>query len=260
MSSISLKSVSKAFRGPDGRTLPVLDRISFEAGEGSFSAILGPSGCGKSTLLNLIAGLDEPTSGSIDLGRNPNRPAPRPRIGFVFQRPRLLAWRRVRDNVALPIERETGRKDAAERVRRYLELVGLTGYENYYPAQLSGGMQQRVAIARALSIEPDILLMDEPFSGLDEMTARKMRQELVRIWTETGKTVLFVTHSIGEAVFLSQQILMVGARPATVYRRARIDLAYPREYGNPAMFEIETRLTREFLEMESNDRNHSRRG
>src|SRR5206468_11177624 len=124
------------------------------------------------------------------------------------------------------------------------------GYEDYYPRQLSGGMQQRVAIARALSIDPDILLMDEPFSGLDEITARKLRQELLRIWQETGKTILFVTHSISESVFLSQQILIVSQKPATIFKRVAIDLPYPRQYGDIRLFEKETALTRDFLDME----------
>ncbi len=252
MSSISLQNVSKEFKRPDGSKLHVLDGISFEAAEGSFNSVLGPSGCGKSTILNLIAGLERPTSGSIAVNGRPlegEGEGERPRIGFVFQRPRLLDWRRVNDNVLLPLEKRSSRRENVETVRHYLDLVGLKGYEDYYPAQLSGGMQQRVAIARALAIEPEILLMDEPFSGLDEMTARNMRQELLRIWHETGKTVIFVTHSIGEAVFLSQQILMVSSKPARLGKAAGIDLAYPREYGDSAMFEIETRLTREFLEM-----------
>ncbi len=248
MSSISLTGVSKTFPRPDGTPLDVLDGVSFDAPDGSFSAILGPSGCGKSTILALIAGLDQPTSGSIRVGGRPLSGAA-PRIGLVFQRPRLLQWRRVSENVTLPLERECGREERQDRARRYLDLVGLDGYADYYPAQLSGGMQQRAAIARALAIEPDILLMDEPFSGLDEMTARKMRQELIRIWRETGKTIVFVTHSIGEAVFLSEQVLMIGHKPAAVRKRAAIDLDYPREYGDPAMFEIETGLTREFLAM-----------
>jgi NitT/TauT family transport system ATP-binding protein len=252
MSSITLNGVSKEFRRPDGTTLHVLDRVSFEAREGSFSSVVGPSGCGKSTILSLIAGLDRPTSGDILVGGEPLERAI-PRIGFVFQRPRLLQWRRVGNNVLLPLEKESGREDKVARVGRYLKLVGLEGYEDYYPAQLSGGMQQRVAIARALAIEPDILLMDEPFSGLDEITARKMREELLRIWKETGKTVVFVTHSIGEAVFLSEQVLMISPKPATVEKAATINLPYPRRYGDPAMFEIETRLMREFLEMGTDD-------
>jgi NitT/TauT family transport system ATP-binding protein len=252
MGSIKLINVSKNFNRPDGATLEVLDRVSFEAGQGSFSSILGPSGCGKSTILSLIAGLEQQSSGTISVdGREVGKgQAGGPRMGFVFQRPRLLEWRTVTENVFLPLERtSTDRAAMIASAEKYLNLVGLEGYEAYYPAQLSGGMQQRVAIARALVIEPEILLMDEPFSGLDEMTARSMREELLRIWQETGKTILFVTHSIGEAVFLSQQILMVGRKPASIQNRATIDLPYPRKYGDLAMFELETRLTQDFLAM-----------
>src|SRR6266704_921436 len=193
---IILKEVSKDYLLPGGQRLRVLDKISFELGDKTFNSVLGPSGCGKSTILNLIAGLDNHSSGQISIDGN--------RIGFVFQQPRLLNWRTVADNVILPLEQYDFEKNAMRHIgQKYLALVGLTGYEGYYPLQLSGGMQQRVAIARALSIDPDILLMDEPFSGLDEITARKLRQELIRIWQETGKTILFVTHSISESVFLS---------------------------------------------------------
>ena len=243
MSAITLHKISKDFALPNGGRLRVLDRISFEIAQGTFHSILGPSGCGKSTILNLIAGLDQHTSGRIDIDGNP-------RIGFVFQQPRLLNWRTVRENVELPLESSS--MSATERralALKYLRLVGLAGFEEYYPLKLSGGMQQRAAIARALAIEPDILLMDEPFSGLDEWTARKMREELIRIWQQTGKTIVFVTHSIGEAVFLSQQILIVSPKPATVFKNVRIDLPYPRDYSDVALFEIETGLTRDFLTM-----------
>ena len=157
------------------------------------------------------------------------------------------------ENVALPLEQQNFDKNAkSDLAYKYLRLVGLNGYENYYPLQLSGGMQQRVAIARALAIDPDILLMDEPFSGLDELTARKLRHELIRIWQETGKTILFVTHSISESAFLSQQVLIVSHKPATIFKHISIDLPYPRQYGDLQLFEIETNLTRDFLGMDSN--------
>jgi len=241
---IALKEVRKEYLQPNGERLRVLENITFEIAEGMFSSLLGPSGCGKSTILNLIAKLDRHTSGDISVNGN--------KIGFVFQQPRLLNWRTVTDNVALPLERDSSdKRGRRELAVKYLGLVGLSGFENYYPLQLSGGMQQRVAIARALVIDPDILLMDEPFSGLDEFTARKLRQELIRIWRETGKTIVFVTHSISEAVFLSEQILIVSQKPATIFKRVTVDVPYPREYGDLRLFEIETSLTRDFLEMNS---------
>jgi ABC-type nitrate/sulfonate/bicarbonate transport system ATPase subunit len=251
VSTIRLEGVSKEFRLPGGESLLVLDNVSFEVAHQAFSSILGPSGCGKSTILNLIAGVDRHTSGQISIsGTTKDRGTDGPRIGFVFQQPRLLNWRTVVENVELPIEQEiTDKKTRRDVAHKYLAIVGLSGYENYYPLQLSGGMQQRAAIARALVIEPDILLMDEPFSGLDEITARKMRGELTRIWQETGKTILFVTHSIAESVFLSQQILIVSRKPATIFKQLAIDIPYPRQYGDARLFEIETSLTREFLGM-----------
>jgi ABC-type nitrate/sulfonate/bicarbonate transport system ATPase subunit len=236
--AITLANVTKEFSLPGGERLRVLENVSFDAPDRSFTSILGPSGCGKSTILNLIAKLDNHSSGTISVGGS--------RIGFVFQQPRLLNWRTVEENVNLPLEGQQFERNLA---KKHLALVGLAGYENYYPLQLSGGMQQRVAIARALAIDPDVLLMDEPFSGLDEITARKLRQELIRIWQETGKTILFVTHSISEAVFLSQQILIVSAKPATIFKRIAIDLPYPRQYGDIRLFELETQLTRDFLGM-----------
>ncbi len=241
---IALKEVRKEYLQPNGERLRVLENITFEIAKGMFSSLLGPSGCGKSTILNLIAKLDRHTSGDISVNGD--------KIGFVFQQPRLLNWRTVTDNVALPLERDSSdKRGRRELAVKYLGLVGLSGFENYYPLQLSGGMQQRVAIARALVIDPDILLMDEPFSGLDEFTARKLRQELIRIWRETGKTIVFVTHSISEAVFLSEQILIVSQKPATIFKRVTVDVPYPREYGDLRLFEIETSLTRDFLEMNS---------
>jgi NitT/TauT family transport system ATP-binding protein len=240
--AIKLTNVAKEHTLPRGERLRVLEDISFEAGDQSFTSILGPSGCGKSTILNLIAGLDRHSSGHISIDGD--------RIGFVFQQPRLLNWRTVAQNVILPLEQHQFEKGAMRALaEKYIALVGLSGYEDYFPLQLSGGMQQRVAIARALVIDPGILLMDEPFSGLDEITARKLRQELIRIWQETGKTILFVTHSISESVFLSQRILIVSAKPARIFKRITVDLPYPREYGDMRLFEIETQLTKDFLGM-----------
>jgi len=241
--AIRLTNVAKEHVLANGERLRVLEDISCDIVDHSFTSILGPSGCGKSTILNLIAGLDNHSSGEISTdGTN---------VGFVFQQPRLLNWRTVVENVILPLEQQKFTNEAMRSIaRKYLALVGLTGYEDYYPLQLSGGMQQRVSIARAFAIDPDILLMDEPFSGLDEITARKLRQELLRIWQQTGKTILFVTHSISESVFLSQQILILSAKPARIFKRVTIDLPYPREYGDVRLFEIEKQLTEDFLGMD----------
>src|SRR5262245_29549308 len=244
--AITLTNVTKEFSLPNGQRLRVLENVSFEAPDRSFTSILGPSGCGKSTILNLIAHLDNHSSGTISVGGD--------RVGFVFQQPRLLNWRTVADNVTLPLEgRNLDSKALLTLDEKYLALVGLGGYKSYHPLQLSGGMQQRVAIARALAIDPDVLLMDEPFSGLDEITARKLRQQLTRIWRETGKTILFVTHNISEAVLLSQQILIVSAKPATIFKRVSVNLPYPREYGDLKLFELEKNLMKDFLGLDGGE-------
>ena len=173
------------------------------------------------------------------------------KIGVVFQQPRLLNWRTVRDNVRLPLD-ELGvpAAEAAVRVEKYLKLVGLAEFMDYYPLQLSGGMQQRVSLARGLAIEPDLLLADEPFSALDEISARKLRQEFVRIWAATGRTILFVTHNIREAVFLSTRMLVISARPAQIFMDLSLDMPHPRHPEDDALFEVEKNVTRDFMRME----------
>ena len=251
MGKITVENLAKSYRTPTGTLLEVIKNLSFELDIGTFTSILGPSGCGKSTLLNLIAGLDEQTEGRVLIGGKSIKENRDVNIGFVFQEPRLLNWRTVRRNIRLPLERENlGRAEMEEMVQKKIDLAGLTGYEDYYPLQLSGGMQQRVAIARALVTDPEILLMDEPFSGLDEITARKMRRELLRIWQETGKTIVFVTHDISESVFLSQLILIVTGKPCTVHSRIVVDVAHPRNYGDDRLFEIEKHAMQEFLKMD----------
>jgi NitT/TauT family transport system ATP-binding protein len=251
MVKITVENLRKVHQAPDGTPLEVIRDLSFELAGGTFTSILGPSGCGKSTLLNLIAGLDDETGGRVLIGGKPIRENRNLNIGFVFQEPRLLNWRTVRKNILLPLEREKlDRAEMEERVRSKIELTGLAGYENYYPLQLSGGMQQRVSIARALVTDPEILLMDEPFSSLDEITARKMRGELLRIWQETGKTVVFVTHDIAESVFLSQLILIVTQKPCSVSSRVEVNVPYPRSYGDDRLFAIEKHALREFLKMD----------
>jgi ABC-type nitrate/sulfonate/bicarbonate transport system ATPase subunit len=242
----------KEFARGDGSSLPVIGGLTFEVKDGEFVSILGPSGCGKSTLLSILAGLEQPTAGEIRLDGKPlGGRTNGTRLGFVFQQPRLLNWRSVRRNVMLPLERGSLSKSEQEALSgRYLGLVRLNGFEEYYPLQLSGGMQQRVAIARALVVEPDVLLMDEPFSSLDELNARKMRAELNRIWQETRKTIIFVTHDISEAVFLSNRLLVVTERPTRVFETMEIDVGYPRNYDDDRLFDLTKKVGRIFLQME----------
>jgi NitT/TauT family transport system ATP-binding protein len=248
-----IDNIHKEFPRRGEPALRVIDGLNVAVESGALLSILGPSGCGKSTLLNIINGLDNVTSGSISVnGRTVNvRSRSEVKIGVVFQEPRLLPWRSVRDNVRLPLD-ELGidRAEANRRVEHYLDLVGLREFGDYYPLRLSGGMQQRVSLARGLAIEPDLLLADEPFSALDEITARKLRQEFVNIWQATGRTVLFVTHNIREAVFLSTRMLVVTARPSRTHLDIPIDLPYPRDPEDDRLFEIEKRVTRDFIRME----------
>ena len=248
---IELRELSKSFPKAGGDRLQVLERLSAEVAEGEFVSLLGPSGCGKSTLLNILAGLEAASGGEVLV--DGVRPGPdRPAFGLVFQEPRLLNWRTVRQNLLFPLEhlRVVG-SEAEARMNRYLRLVGLDGFDKYYPLQLSGGMQMRVAIARALAIEPAVLLMDEPFSSLDAITARKMREELIRIWKEAGRTVLFVTHDIEEAVFLSTRVLIVTPRPARLYAEVPVDVPYPRHPDDDRLFAVEKQAVKTFFQMEA---------
>lgn len=248
-----IDGLSKSFAQRGEPVLNVIKSLSVSVEEGALLSILGPSGCGKSTLLNIINGLDDATSGEVRIRGKKVTSGTRSsvRIGVIFQQPNLLNWRTVEDNVRMPLD-ELGvpRNEARERVRRYLDLVGLADFARFYPLQLSGGMQQRVSLARGLAIEPDLLLADEPFSALDEFSARKLRSEFVRIWQATGRTILFVTHNIREAVFLSTRMLMVTARPCTAYLDRQLDMSHPRSPEDDSLFEIEKEMTVNFVEME----------
>lgn len=204
--------------------------IGLDVGRGEFVSLIGPSGCGKSTLLRLIGNLLEPSAGTVLVnGKTAHQARVDRDYGMVFQHSTLFEWRSVLDNVALPLEvmgRQKTQRNATARAM--LELVQLAEFSGHYPYQLSGGMQQRVAIARALSFEPAILLMDEPFGALDEMTRERMQNELLRIWAQTGTTVVFVTHSIPEAVFLSTRVVIMSARPGEIAGIVDIDLPQPR--------------------------------
>jgi len=221
MVKLSLNGLNKRFG-----ELEVLREINIAIDRGAFISLVGPSGCGKTTLLRIVAGLERASSGAVLLdGRAVGTPGGD--RGFVFQSDNLLPWRTVFDNALIGPEL-AGRAGAAEkdRVRNLLRLVGLEGFENYFPRQLSGGMRQRVNLSRALAIDPDILLMDEPFSALDAQTREIMQTELMRIWEEGRKTVLFVTHQIDEAVFLSDRVLVLARRPGRI--QETIDVALPR--------------------------------
>jgi NitT/TauT family transport system ATP-binding protein len=251
---IRMEAVDKWFVGADGQPLRVLNGLDFSVAGGSLLSLLGPSGCGKSTLLNIIMGLDTVSSGRILIGGkeiSKSHHSKDIKIGMVFQQARLLNWRTVRKNVMLPLEaRGVPKTEAMDLVDHYLDLVQLKEFGDYYPLQLSGGMQQRVSVARGLVIEPDLLLADEPFASLDEITARKLREEFVRIWQASGTTILFVTHNIREAVFLSSELVMVTPRPASVRLRKSIDVPAPRAYDDQVLFDIEREVTRELIAME----------
>jgi NitT/TauT family transport system ATP-binding protein len=224
---IAVQELSRTFLSG---AVPVqaLNRISFEIGTGEFVSIVGPSGCGKSTLLKIIAGLLTASSGNVAVNGKPVR-GPLENVGMVFQSPILLKWRSVLGNVLLPVEFARLDLDShVERARSLIKLVGLKGFEGMYPHQLSGGMQQRTSLCRALVTDPQLLLMDEPFGALDAMTRDELDLELLRIWEEKKKTVVFVTHSIQEAVFLSDHVIVMSARPGRVLETLRIDLPRPR--------------------------------
>jgi len=216
--AVEVTGVSRIFPGKKGATVTALDTVSMTVAPGEFVSLIGPSGCGKSTLMRLIADLDSPTTGSITVFGKPARQA---RIdqdyGIAFQQAGLLPWRTVAGNIELPLELHgVGKAARRSRVAELIELVGLSDFANHFPDQLSGGMQQRVAIARSLAESPSLLLMDEPFGALDEMTRERMQNELVRICGETGAAVVFVTHSIPEAVFLSDRVVVMSPRPGRI--------------------------------------------
>jgi NitT/TauT family transport system ATP-binding protein len=212
-------------------TVTALDDITMRVADGEFVAIAGPSGCGKSTLLKVVAGLTNSTSGDVRL-RGKSVRGPQREIGYVFQRAALLEWRSVRRNILLQAEmRGMPRQAAARRCDHLIEMTGLTGFENALPHELSGGMQQRVSLCRALLHEPGVLLMDEPFGALDALTREKMNVELHRIWRETGTTVVLVTHSVAEAVYLANRVVVMSPRPGRIVETLEVDLPAERNYA-----------------------------
>jgi NitT/TauT family transport system ATP-binding protein len=250
---IDIDHVSLVFETNDG-PVHALSDVSLTIEKGDFVSLIGPSGCGKTTLLRVIADLEQPTGGRIALnGLTPHEARLKRAYGYVFQAPALYPWRTIGKNIALPLEiMGFSREERAERIRKGLELVNLTGFENKFPWQLSGGMQQRASIARALSFDPDLLLMDEPFGALDEIVRDKLNEQLLRLWEKTRKTVVFVTHSIPEAVFLSTKIVVMSPRPGKIHDV--IACNFPRDRT------LDIRETPEFLEVANRVRQGLREG
>jgi NitT/TauT family transport system ATP-binding protein len=244
MTVVSLQGVSKQFQG--GGTVALQD-VGLEIERGEFVSLIGPSGCGKSTLLRVIGDLIEPSSGEVTVNGKTARQARRDHdYGIVFQDAVLYDWRTVAKNVALPLELAGwSREKRQRRVEEMLDLVELRGFGEHHPWQLSGGMQQRVSIARALSFDPALLLMDEPFGALDEMTRERLNGELLQIWEASGSTIVFVTHSIAEAVFLSTRVVVMSPRPGRISKVIPIDLPQPRTAATreePRFFELATEV------------------
>ncbi|PYE55978.1 ABC transporter ATP-binding protein [Deinococcus yavapaiensis] len=248
--AISVRNLGMVFPTAGGETV-ALQNASLEIGAGEFISLIGPSGCGKTTLLRLMADLLTPTSGELRVaGQTPQEAREQRAYGYVFQAPALFEWRNVLSNVMLPLEvMNFPKEERRARAETMLRLVGLEKFARSYPWQLSGGMQQRVSIARALAFDPPILLMDEPFGALDEITREHLNMELLRLWRDTKKTVVFVTHSISEAVFLSTRVVVMTARPGKIEGVVDVDLPQPRTAEvreTPAFFEAATKV-RELL-------------
>jgi NitT/TauT family transport system ATP-binding protein len=250
---VDAQNISLTFETGDGR-VDALANVSLEVAEGDFVSFIGPSGCGKTTMLRVIADLQQPSSGTLLVnGMTAERARLARAYGYVFQAPALFPWRTIEKNLKLPLEIMGYTEfEQQQRVQRYLSMVNLTGFERKFPWQLSGGMQQRVSIARALSFDPALLLMDEPFGALDEIVRDRLNEQLLHLWKSTGKTVLFVTHSIPEAVFLSTKIVVMSPRPGRI-----IDLI---DCDFPVDRSLEIRETPEFLKVAQRVRNGLRAG
>jgi NitT/TauT family transport system ATP-binding protein len=253
LNAIEIDDVSLTFSTSDG-PVQALSHVSLKIARGEFVSFIGPSGCGKTTLLRAVADLESPTAGTIRVnGISPQEARIERAYGYVFQAPALYPWRTVAKNIALPLEiMGVAREERKKRVERGLELVNLKGFGGKFPFQLSGGMQQRASIARALSFDPELLLMDEPFGALDEIVRDMLNQQLLRLWDKTRKTVLFVTHSIPEAVFLSSRIVVMSPRPGRIH-----DII---ETGFPRQRPLDIRETPEFLEIANRVRHGLRAG
>ncbi|MDJ0983679.1 MAG: ABC transporter ATP-binding protein [Kiloniellales bacterium] len=250
---VEAQDLSLTFETADGPVY-ALSQVNLQIGQGDFVSFIGPSGCGKTTLLRVIADLEQPTEGTITVeGVSPHEARLRRIYGYVFQAPALYPWRSIERNVTLPLEiMGVPKTERQERAKRYLELVNLGGFEKKFPWQLSGGMQQRASIARALCFDPDLLLMDEPFGALDEIVRDHLNEQLLQLWDKTAKTVVFVTHSIPEAVFLSNRIVVMSPRPGRIIDVIETD--FPRDRS------LDIRETPEFLEVAHRVREGLREG
>ena len=230
---VSIDKLSKYFIIPKGKRLNVLHNVSFDVHEEEFVCVVGPSGCGKTTLLRIVAGLEPSSSGRVKIGCKSPDPSLH-RIGFIFQEESLFPWRTLWDNIRFGLEiKKTSEEN--KTIKGLIKLVGLKGFEGYYPHQLSGGMRQRVAIARALATDPEILLMDEPFANLDAQTRWILHRDLTRIWEKVRKTILFVTHNVEEAIYLSDRVIVFTTRPARVKAEIDVDISRPRDKFSPKL-------------------------
>ncbi|MDY6994994.1 MAG: ABC transporter ATP-binding protein [Actinomycetota bacterium] len=255
-------TISDLYYAYPASTVDALSDVSLRVAEGEFACVVGPSGCGKSTLLNILSGLSTPTAGSVTIGGTPMvidgvaQSATRPRLGYLFQDPRLLPWRTVRKNIELALKGAgVPRAQWRERTDRYLAMCEMERFAESWPGSLSGGQRQRVAIARALAIEPACVLMDEPFSALDEVTGRSLRGKLLELWAQTGQTFIFITHSIREAVFLADHVYVMAPGPGRILERITIDIPRPRRYESPEIAEVEGSVVDSVLQYWSTDDN-----
>ncbi|GJD98995.1 MULTISPECIES: ABC transporter ATP-binding protein [Methylobacterium] len=243
MAEIAIRSIVKTFTDRTrGREITALDTVSLNIGDHDFVCLLGPSGCGKSTLLNMIAGFEAPSSGRIEVGGTLVE-KPGADRGVVFQQPTLMPWLTVADNVAFHLKlKGVGRTERRARAQHFIDLVGLTGFEGHYPSELSGGMNQRVGIARALLMNPRVILMDEPFAALDAQTKLEMQEELVAIWQRIRCTIVFVTHSVDEALVLGNRIAVMTRRPGRIRDYFDFDMPRPRDITSPAFNDAKRRV------------------
>jgi NitT/TauT family transport system ATP-binding protein len=241
-SSLQIQNVGMTF-DRDGKQTSVLEDISLEVGRGEFLCLVGPSGCGKSTLLNIMAGFLSPTRGDVRVDGEIVQ-GPDPRRIFVFQERGVFPWLTVEGNIGFGLAR-LPRKEQQRRIAHYVQMVGLEGFEKSYPSDLSGGMKQRLEVARALAVNPDMLLLDEPFGALDSITRLIMRRELLRIWDTERKTIIFVTHDIDEAVQLADRVVVMSARPATIQQIVTIDIPHPRDISSPRYLELRDGIFRQ---------------